>query len=106
MKTKNPVSENCPQRDSSSFRRVKSEVQIAFTDDRVCTECGTRYTPPTPLWARILFGAVGICILVGGVTMAILFITGDNPRPKGFVAYLILALFLGGGCIYKGLAPD
>jgi hypothetical protein len=106
MRTKYPVSETCPQCDSSSFRRVKSELQIAFTDDRVCTECGTRYTRPTPLWARLLFGTVGICILVGCVTMAVLFATGDEPRPKGLVACVLVAVFFGGGCIYRGLAPD
>jgi hypothetical protein len=43
---------------------------IAFTNDRLCKDCSTRYTPPTPLWAAFVFVAGGSFLaLIGLVGM-------------------------------------
>jgi hypothetical protein len=55
-----PVSPKCPGCGSADFRRVEAETSLAFTDDRVCKQCGTRYTPPIPAWARVVFAVVGL----------------------------------------------
>lgn len=33
---------------------------MAYKWDRVCKECGTRYTPPTPVWAGWVFIFAGL----------------------------------------------
>lgn len=45
------------------YGKRRPETWVAFTSDRVCKACGTRYTPPTPVWAGILF-------IVGGLLLA------------------------------------
>ena len=50
-----PVASNCPHCGSKDFKRLKTEGLVAFTDDRKCAACGTRYTPPTPAWAAVAF---------------------------------------------------
>jgi hypothetical protein len=54
-----PVSKACPQCGSREYTRVKPTATIAFASDRVCGQCGTRYSPPTPVWAAIVFMTVG-----------------------------------------------
>jgi hypothetical protein len=65
-----PVARTCPSCGSACFIRVKVERAIAFTDDRQCNECGTRYAPPTPTWAAVAFIVVG-CLLSGAGAFAI-----------------------------------
>jgi hypothetical protein len=60
FKSKYPISEHCPQCGSSDYTRRKPETRVAFSDDRVCKGCQTRYTPPTPAWAGIVFIIVGM----------------------------------------------
>ena len=86
------------------FKRVKPASDLAFTWDRVCKDCGTRYTPPTPRWARVLFAVVGIGILVGSLLTAAWMI--NDGELKGFITFLVIGLFLGGGCLYRALASD
>jgi hypothetical protein len=60
-----PIAKVCPRCGSAAFQRVRVEKgRIAFTDDRRCRECRTRYTPPTPACAAILFIAAGGFFLV------------------------------------------
>ena len=47
-----PVSTNCPKCESTSFKKVKSEAELAFAPDRVCKECGPGDAPPMPPRAR------------------------------------------------------
>jgi hypothetical protein len=63
-----PVAKTCPSCGSAAFKRVRVEKGIAFSDDRKCQECGTRYTPPTPAWAAVLFIASGGFYLRSRVT--------------------------------------
>lgn len=69
-----PVSKICPQCGSGDFTRVRPERWIAFAWDRVCGQCGTRYSPPTPLWAALVFLAIGLGFTALGV---VAFTAGD-----------------------------
>jgi hypothetical protein len=65
-----PVASHCPHCGGKDFKRVKPEGRVAFTDDRKCTACGTRYTPPTPAWAAVVFILLGILLSALGAAMA------------------------------------
>ncbi len=55
-----PISRLCPGCGGGEYRTARPNRWIAFTLDRVCKSCGTRYTPPTPRWAGIIFILLGI----------------------------------------------
>ena len=74
-----PIARVCPRCGSASFLRVRAKGPISFTDDRKCKECGTRYTPPTPRWAAIVFIILGL--LIGMVSAVVLW--AEIPRDKG-----------------------
>src|SRR5438552_6244910 len=57
--TSHPVSPVCPACGSQEYKSVAPQSMVAFTWDRVCLGCSTRYTPPTPVWARVIFGVIG-----------------------------------------------
>src|SRR5262249_51663065 len=57
-----PIRSVCPLCGSSSYTKRRPEGWIAFVSDRVCTVCYTRYTPPTPLWASIVFIIAGLAL--------------------------------------------
>ena len=65
-----PIAKVCPQCGSASFVRVRAKGPISFTDDRKCQACGTRYTPPTPRWAAIVFLILGPMISIGSLLLA------------------------------------
>jgi hypothetical protein len=65
-----PAKKGCPNCGATAHRKEKPQSFVAFKYDRLCKQCGTRYTPPTPIWARILFGIVGIpCIIMACVLL-------------------------------------
>ncbi len=57
--SKYPISSVCPDCGGGEYKKWQSEEFVAFTLDRVCKACGTRYTPPTPAWAAVLFILIG-----------------------------------------------
>jgi len=73
------VSPDCPKCGGTEHKRVKARTSLAFTDDRVCKACGTRYTPPTPAWGRALFALLGLGILAGCIVAA-LYLDKNDPR--------------------------
>jgi hypothetical protein len=73
------VSSTCPSCGGGEFRSVRPERWIAFTWDRVCKSCGTRYTPPTPRWAGLVFILIGLPLAGLGLFGAILGLAGGNP---------------------------
>jgi hypothetical protein len=75
------ISKDCPSCGASEYRKVRARRWIAFTDDRICKSCGTRYSPPTPRWASVVFLVIG----------AILFLTGT-----AVVALQVLSFLRGG----------
>lgn len=58
------VCNRCPQCGCPEFDAVTPNAWVAFAKDRVCQKCQTRYGPPTPRWAAIVF------LLVGGLFSA------------------------------------
>jgi uncharacterized protein (DUF983 family) len=94
------VSRRCPRCESDEFKRVKAR-SLAFTDDRVCKACGTRYTPPTPAWGRALFAVVGLGFLVGGIALAVAMIQDAAPAYNHIVYAVILGVIGGGVFLYK-----
>jgi hypothetical protein len=62
---------------------------VAFAKDRVCRACQTRYAPPTPRWAALvfLFGG-GFLLLVGLAGLALTtfaLVARHSPDPVGMV---------------------
>jgi hypothetical protein len=100
--TPHPVGQRCPTCGSDEHRKVNPAAFIAFTWDRVCRVCATRYTPPTPVWARCLFAVIGL----GAVALAVfwlysIFFIGQQ-RPILGLAPVVVAL-VGLGCLYKAV---
>jgi hypothetical protein len=67
----NPAASTCPKCGSWEFKRVKAEGWVTFKDDRKCTACGTRYTPPIPIWAAVVFILLGILMIAFGIAMLV-----------------------------------
>jgi hypothetical protein len=80
-----PVSLVCPQCGHTEFRATRPDSWVAFVWDRVCKNCNTRYTPPTPLWAGVVFIVAGL-LLAGWGALSIFMglLTGD---PLGMVCW-------------------
>lgn len=97
------VSKVCPNCGGTTYKTRQPERTVAFMKDRICRECGTRYAPPTPMWAAIVFivaggilGAVGLVGLLG-----VLF-----GHAGGALASLVcggVAVFAGCAAIYHGI---
>jgi hypothetical protein len=115
--TEYPISATCPQCGGTEYTRRKPRRLVAFVSDRVCRACNTRYTPPTPVWAGIVF-------LLAGLTLPFLgfVLTGLLVHPfslaglvcEGVFAALGVATFVGGirelvnsgGARTRGLGPQ
>jgi hypothetical protein len=98
-----PVSKTCPECDGTNFRRVKPATRIAFTDDRVCRDCGSRYTPPTPLWAALVFIAIGLGIVLVNIAALVVAVkVNDLWLDIRTYIFLMLTLSTGIGCVLYG----
>lgn len=79
-----PVGTACPKCAAGEYRVVKPEAFVAFRWDRVCKACGTRYTPPTPMWAGGAFILLGLVLaVIGGVSVVFRL---RDPNPIGIPA--------------------
>src|SRR5258707_12385687 len=97
-----PISKVCPCCGGSEFGRAKPATKVAFTDDRVCKACGTRYTLPTPRWASILFVIIGIPGILVGLSWFILVLS--DPFAAGFTVWGAgVGTFFGALCIGYGI---
>jgi hypothetical protein len=89
-----PVSKVCPNCGHTEHKKRRPERLVAFTWDRVCRACETRYTPPTPIWAAVVFLAIGfpmagfgfISLIAGLVRGGVLGIPG--MACNGFIGIL------------------
>lgn len=59
-----PVAKICPSCQATSYSTCQPASKVAFTKDRVCSSCGTRYSPPCPKWAAVLFALLGIVMAI------------------------------------------
>jgi hypothetical protein len=103
-----PVSRVCPSCGHAEFKARRPERLVAFTWDRVCKACGTRYTPPTPLWAGVVFLAVGLLLFsFGSISIGLRLLSGNlvgvpAMACEGFLAFLgLLAILQGTRSILK-----
>ena len=84
-----PIASSCPKCGDKAYRLARPEMFIAFRWDRVCKECETRYTPPTPQWAAILFLLVGVILAgIGGMSIGLAAPRGSFPVCGGFLGFL------------------
>src|SRR5580698_569129 len=65
------VGNKCPKCGSDQYRSVRATRLVAFTNDRMCTQCNFRYSPPAPRWAAICFIVVGI-LLAGAMGLSVI----------------------------------
>ncbi len=97
-----PVARVCPNCRSANCKRVRPRGLVAFKWDRVCRECDTRYTPPTPRAVARLFVIIGIGFMLFGFVVA-------RPNPKvesetvWLAAFAVAFLVLGARAFGRGL---
>jgi hypothetical protein len=84
-----PVSPVCPACGETEYKRVQPKRLVAFTKDRVCRACQTRYAPPTPRWAALVFLLGGGLLLLSGLAGLALttfaLVARHSPDPVGMV---------------------
>jgi hypothetical protein len=106
-----PVSQRCPQCGGTACAKIKPETPH-FTGqwDRACTTCGTRYTPPIPVWAAFVLIALGIAIILGSLYVAFVALAGPYDtrdlktqvtRYVGTFAMVVFGLGLIGAGIWR-----
>ncbi len=104
--SKFPISRVCPQCGGKEYTRRAPTGAVAFTDDRVCNVCQTRYTPPTPTWAALVFILIGTLFLAVPVFFIVVLIERPGAgwwfTTEGYVASVMCAS-LGIGCIVYGI---
>ena len=86
-----PEATVCPNCGGTQYKRRKPYTRVAFVRDRVCTACGTRYTPPTPKWAALAFILAGafLPLACGAGTLL-----GLAIHPVAFLGHNAPALFV------------
>ncbi len=100
FKSHYPISLNCPKCGSFTYQFAKPEHAFALRPDRICSDCDTRYTPPVPVWGRVLYVIFGIGALVGcGIGAVEMFKEGNAYFPIAILG----AVLGGGGCIYQAI---
>ena len=76
--------------------------------DRVCRDCETRYTPPTPIWMAVVGLFVGMVILSVGAAMGTFAIfdgVGQRPQDLDFgfsmraVVVVVVLVAIGGTAV-------
>jgi hypothetical protein len=93
LRTMYLVSPDCPKCGGTEYKRARARTALSFADDRVCKDCGTRYSPPTPAWGRALFALLGLGLLACSI-VPILFLPKGDPRN-----YEAIICFLTGGLV-------
>jgi hypothetical protein len=95
---------DCPKCGCPVFKKVKPRTVVAFGSDRKCVMCETRYVPPTPIWAGVVFA--GLALLFGVVSLVAvplalvaLFQGAVTVRPGVFIAVLLPVITL--GCVLQ-----
>jgi hypothetical protein len=103
-----PNSRVCPRCGSASYSTVAAKMAIAFRGDRICRECQTTYTPPTPSWAAVLFCVIGVGVPIAISLAVILIAPADLKRiwPHGLIETIFLLVLSAAGsaaCFSYGL---
>ena len=101
-------SKTCPQCGSVNYRNVAPET-AHLVYDRICRECDTRYTPPTPNWmaAAGVFAGLAILAIMGVVLIGV----AQNAGALGFgigdafklAAAIVFFVSVGGAGVIAGV---
>ena len=102
-------STTCPNCGLAKYRNVAPE-SAHFVYDRICKDCDTRYTPPTPNWmaaigisAGLLILAITGAMLVGAVALnegPPVIDMGDGAKLIAGIVFLVTA---GGTAVIAGV---
>ncbi len=88
------ICSRCPACGCPEYSKVRPNSFVALTHDRVCENCDTRYSPPTPGWAAAIFFLVGLGLLVGGGAAAATSVVRDGyVMALVQVAWALVGLF-------------
>jgi hypothetical protein len=99
---KRPVALVCPSCGGGEYTGSKPVGWVAFASDRKCAECGTRYSPPTPAWAALVFILFGLAMAAGGLVMVGLLLGAEAPKPIGLAVFSCIAV-VGGVAVWHGV---
>lgn len=70
----------CPNCGGRSYVEVRPQAWATFTKDRICCACNTRYSPPAPLWGRVLLVVAGILLcLTGSAALGFTLLIFNDP---------------------------
>jgi hypothetical protein len=83
------VSTHCPSCQIREYKTVYPETKVAFLNDRICSGCGARYTPPTPAWAALIFISFGLLVGAGIVFVLLVANVGFLRRGWWFSAGVV-----------------
>jgi hypothetical protein len=72
------ISKACPKCGNAEYTEHRPERLVAFAKDRVCQSCGSRYSPPTPVWAAVVFILIGLPLAAFGAFSLFVRITSGN----------------------------
>jgi len=96
-----PIARICPQCGGTSYdTKAPGGFMPAFTMDRICKACGTRYTPPTPAWAAIVFIVIGAVLAVGAGIAVLVSMRSPSGMPP---ACEIVLGVIGIACVIYGI---
>ena len=99
---KYPIAKVCPQCGGTNYdTKAPGGFMPAFTMDRICKACGTRYTPPTPAWAGIVFIVIGL--LLAGFSGIALLPTLAGREGTHIPACEIVLGIMGVACVVYGI---
>ena len=92
-----PLARQCPKCDGRRYRRVRPQARVAFVMDRVCLDCGARYSPPTPTWAAVVFVTAGI--LLAGVGLLDLLLLAGSRNTCAVPSMIVDGFLIAGGVL-------
>jgi hypothetical protein len=72
------ISKFCPKCASEQYTEHRPDRLVAFAKDRVCASCQTRYSPPTPVWAAVVFILIGLPLATFGAFSIFVRLTSGN----------------------------
>lgn len=76
----------CPNCGGREYIKVPALARTSLTRDRCCTQCGTSYVPPAPLWISLAVLAILLAIPIG------ILLDARNPGDVGGAIWLAIAL--------------
>lgn len=97
------VSAICPACGRTDHRPTRPAGWIAFAPDRLCTGCGTRYTPPTPRWAGAVFVLLGTTMVLGAIASGLIHLAAGNLLSLPNAVFDALFGVLGGAAVRYGV---